>query len=121
VSNWIYFGCGKSGTTGHYLLDRYGHSIRMDHPLYRRIDKFDGAFAPLSRVPYIASMTRLGGLGVSALSWWDNSVDTRPGSNSIVYIPSLTTPPDRALEAAKQVMPWVFDRLPRALALMGDA
>lgn len=110
----MYFGCGREA--GHYLWDQYGHKITYG-PTPRRLN-LDGVLAPQPEKDlYVASFSRLGGWGLSALSWWDRSVDRRPASNSIIYAPSLTITPEEMLAASKDAFPWVFARLPQELVL----
>lgn len=113
MSKWIYFGCHNS-RPGHYMFEQGMlpvHDSRL--PRY-----FDGQLAPQdSREPYIAAVSRLEGWGMTALSFWDNSVDKRPGSNSIIFAPSLTISPDDLLSEAQRRFPQVFARLPTGVKL----
>ena len=107
---WRYFGCHRD--SGHY---RFGPQMqRAEHSnVARDLTMFDGALAPRGhRRPQLAALTRLGGLGISALSWWDHSVDGRPGSNSIVFAPSLTARAATILLGAQRWFPSVFERQP---------
>jgi hypothetical protein len=56
-------------------------------------------------------------LSYCALSWWDQSGDARPGSNSTVFAPGLDWEPDVLLRRAAVILPWVFLRLPQELVL----
>lgn len=116
MSRWLYFGC--NGGAGHYLFEqgmfRANESIRQCN--------FDGLLAPQdSKLPYVAAVSRLGGWGMTALSFWDYSVDKRGGSNSIIFAPSLTISPDDLLIEAQRRFPQVFARLPAAVTLMQSA
>lgn len=116
MGKWLYFGCHNG--PGHYLWVE-GMISTHAHGLPRN---FDGLLAPQNtRKPYIASVSRLEGWGMSALSFWDYSVDSRPGSNSIIFAPSLTITPEEFLSEAKRRFPQVFARIPGDVVLMGDA
>lgn len=116
MRGWLYFGCGNGSEAGHYLFgqdgrERYGSAF----------DKFDGLLAPMpERELYVAALSRLGCLQVSALSWWDRSVDSRPGSNSIIFAPTLTLSAAEIIEGGQARFPWVFARLPRPISLTGN-
>lgn len=49
--------------------------------------------------------------GWTALSFWDQSVDSRPGSSSTVAFDALLTP-EEALAAAREAFPPIFARFP---------
>lgn len=119
MKDWFYFGCNRD--TGHYLHDRHRYRVSASHGLAHRLNKFDGSLPPLGQGLYVASVTHLGGLGMTALAWWDQSVDTRPGSNSIIFAPVESIQGEDLLHYAEKMMPWVFARLPRPLVLMGAA
>lgn len=116
---WYYFGCGDQ--SGHYLFGqnrwrppRYGD----DAPPERLHGGFDGSLAPHpERELYVAAVSRLGGINMTALAWWDRSVDKRPASNSIIFAPGLTIEPEVMLAEAQRRFPWVFSRLPRPVRL----
>ena len=72
--SWRYFGC--YGQVGHHHYEPGMHSV-YDH----RFPSFDGALCPLDRKPYVAALSRLGGIRYSTLAFWDLTVDSRPGSN----------------------------------------
>ena len=114
---WFYFGCG--GGAGHYLFNALGSKVYADGRLRRLRDHFDGTLPPQPEAElYVASFSRLGGWNMSALSWWDRSVDKRPGSNSTVFAPGLVIDPRAMLDLAHARFPWVFNRLPRPLSLL---
>ncbi len=121
---WYYFGC-RQGNDGHYLCSEGGHGAHGRHnSIERALGNFDGSLAPYpesSDLLYKAAVTRLGGLGYTALAWWDRSQDSRGASNSIVFAPSLTIEPADMLDAAYGKFPWVFARLPKPLHLFVPA
>lgn len=111
----IYFGC--HGGPGHYtwgpgmrrLVQRYGS---------RDFTRFDGMLpSQTDTTPYVATLSRLGGWGMSALAFWDYSVDSRGGCNSVFFLESLTVTPGDFLEQAQAKFPEVFRRLPRPLQI----
>jgi len=103
-----YFGCGNEA--GHYLHPRLPREIG------RLFENLDGKLCPpRSDGLYNIAVNRLGGLDVLALAWWDQSVDKREGSNSIVFYPGCLTPRDVALKEFVRVFPWAFKRIPKPL------
>lgn len=115
--DWMYFGCRSSGGAGHYLSSPRGDAPRQ----WDRLNTFDGKLAPQpERELYLAALSRLGGWNLSALSWWDRSVDRRGQSNSIIFAPSLDIAPDTMLAEAQRIFPWVFARLPQQVRLQHE-
>lgn len=117
---WYYFGCGRG--PGHYLFDERMNQVRGDYssPPRRLAERFDGLLPPQPERTedlYKAALSRLGGYGYSALSWWDRSEDKRGGCNSTIFAPSLIIEPLDLLEEAQRRFPWVFTRLPQQLEL----
>lgn len=122
---WFYFGCDEYA--GHYLFDEHrrkaqGYGPREQRALRDALGHMDGVLPPLAtddyRAPlYVASFSVLGGLRYCALSWWDQSVDSRPGSNSTVFAPGIDWEPTELLTTAMEKMAWVFSRLPKELVL----
>lgn len=116
MDQWLYFGCHREA--GHYvfsegmrqLVRRYGS---------RDLSRLDGML-PLQTdtAPYIATVSRLEGWGLTALAFWDYSVDKRGGCNSVVFAPSLTITPDDLLTEAQARFPQVFGRLPQPVRLL---
>lgn len=103
---WFYFGC--HGEAGHYLfmpgmLHVYNHALSL---------RFDGSLCRKETTPFIAALSRLGGLGYSALAFWDYSVDSRPGSNSIFFAPSLTASAETIVIGSQKYFPQVWRRIP---------
>jgi hypothetical protein len=110
VDQWLYFGCYRQ--PGHYLF-REGMVPTYDRRL-DRLTHLDGKLPPQgSDAPYVASISRLGGWGLTALAFWDYSVDGRGGCNSVVFAPSLTISPEELLAEAQARFPQVFGRLPQ--------
>lgn len=112
-AGWFYIGCGHEA--GHYCFDHTGQKV-WDSEI--RWSHYDGMLPPQpERERYVASFSRLGGWGKAALSWWDGSVDKRPGSNSTILCPVITKTPAEVYAEAQVVFPWVFERLPQTLTL----
>jgi len=120
---WLYFGCGLM-QPGHYLFYP-SRGLAKIGELGRVLSRFDGQLAPLrvgAGAPrYQATFSSLGAFGLVALAWWDNSVDTRPGSNSIVFAPNIGESPEQVLIDAEKRFPWVFERLPQPVTLFGGS
>lgn len=121
-AKWRYFGCGNE--SGHYLFDPHRGRFWPQHgTIDKRLGNMDGILPPFpepGKLDYRASFNRLGGLGYSALSWWDRTVDKRSASNSTLFAPSLTITAEEMLAEGPRWFPWVFKRLPQPLILIGD-
>lgn len=118
MDQWLYFGCHRE--PGHYVFTEGMRSFRGHHGSWpRSINRFDAILPPQTdTAPYIATVSRLEGWGVSALAFWDYSVDKRGGCNSVVFAPSLTITPDDLLTEAQARFPQVFGRLPQPVRLL---
>ena len=79
----------------------------------RKLLGFDGLLPPQNRnAGYVATVSRLGAWGVTALAFWDYTIDSRSGSNSVFYAPSLTITPEDLMAQARALFPEVWARLP---------
>jgi hypothetical protein len=109
ITNWLYFGCYRR--PGHYL---FKPGMREPYsPELRKLLNFDGILPPQDNsTGYVATVSRLEAWGVTALAFWDYTVDSRGGSNSVFYAPSLTITPDEMIEQARAQFPEVWARLP---------
>lgn len=119
MNQWLYFGCHQ--VAGHYV---FTEGMRSYRPRYssgeRELSRFDGVLPPQdSAEPYLATVSRLEGWGLTALAFWDYSADKRGGSNSVVFAPSLTITPEDLLAEAQARFPQVFGRLPVPVRLTG--
>lgn len=116
---WFYYGAGEPETntaSAHGFYDEAMRRVRGSGLPSR----FDGLLAPQPERAdelYTVAISRLGGLRMTAASWWDRSRDARPGSNSIIFAPGLIIEPTALLDGARERFPWVFARLPRPLIL----
>ena len=120
MDKWLYFGCHREA--GHYV---FTEGMRSYRPPYgsgeRDFSRFDGMLTPQGSLePYIAAVTRLEGWGMTALAFWDYSVDKRGGCNSVVFAPSLTISPEDLLAQAQARFPEVFGRFPQAVRLLSS-
>lgn len=116
MNKWFYFGCHRE--PGHYLF-REGMFRHYYDETTKKLERFDGMLAPQNtKDPYIATISRLGGWGFTALSFWDYSVDNRGGCNSIIFAPSLSIHHDDLLSEAEKRFPEVFNRLPYPVRLL---
>lgn len=102
-SKCLYFGCVDE--VGHYLFGIHGKSHGN---AYSWISKRDGMLAPVfCREAGKALLHHYDGFTI--IAFWDYSVDTRPGSNSMFIIPG-TKDFYGALEIANRYFPQVFKR-----------
>ena len=118
VPAWLYFGCDQQ--PGHRVfgegMNVYSH---LHNSYLRQLMCFDRKLPPQDdRTPYIATVSRLEDWGLTALAFWDYSVDKRGGSNSVVFAPSLEIGPEELLVEAQARFPEVFERLPQKVQLM---
>lgn len=115
---WCYFGCGSDA--GHYIFPEGSFATHgYGRPLFEKMNSFDGKLAPLpERELYLAAFNVIGSIGYSALSWWDRSVDKRPGSNSTIFSPSFDISADDLLIEGERRFPWVFARLPQRVQIV---
>jgi hypothetical protein len=110
ILDWYYFGCHKQ--PGHDLF-LPGMAHPSNYNLRQKLCQFDGVLCPRwTREQGAAVISRLPGIGASALSFWDYTVDRRPGSNSNFFAPSPDIAEDEFLFKAKQLFPEVWERVP---------
>lgn len=115
------FYCGCHGDSGHYLWtedEATSHSFWKLQPWGKGID---GDLQPFARNGYVvpngaARFTQEHGW--SALSWWDNSIDTRPGSHSTFVVEGAYSA-EEVLAMARVRFPWVFSRFQYEIVLGG--
>lgn len=106
----FYFGC--LGDVGHYLWDHMSMSTRLvptDFPCDWH--ELDGRFLTVPKsVPGIEGYGSLVHLNAwTILSFWDRSVDTRPGSLSVFVIHGTLTF-DEAVASAQEWFPRIWQR-----------
>jgi hypothetical protein len=111
ISEWLYFGCYRQA--GHFLFLPGMRSA--PYAIGQIFGHFDGVLCPRPEMavgPYRAALSRFGGLGYSALSFWDYTVDKRGQSNSNFFVPDLFISAVDLLRDAKTIFPHVWSRLP---------
>lgn len=118
MTEWLYFGCHR--VPGHYVFkEGMRRHCRPYGSGMRDLERFDGMLPPQGdSTAYLATVSRLEGWGLTALAFWDYSVDKRGGCNSVVFAPSLTITPDELFIEAQKRFPQVFDRLPQPVRLL---
>ena len=120
MEKWFYFGCHRQ--SGHYVFTEGMRSYYAPHGSGERsLNRFDGLLPPQKdSTPYTATVSRLEGCGLTALAFWDYSVDKRGGSNSVVFAPSLAIEQNELLTEAQRRFPEVFGRLPQPVRLLSN-
>lgn len=113
LKSWYYFGCRQR--SGHYLFDARGKS-----PFLPDLTFLDGLLCPPDKTLYRGLVTRIPKLGYTSLAWWDQTVDKRPGSNSIIFSPSLTCSISTIERGLDMYFGWVRKRLPEPLIISDD-
>jgi hypothetical protein len=111
------FYCGCHGDTGHYVWSEDGwrsYKLWKEQPWGNAID--GGLQPPKWRDNGMTRFTQKHGW--SALSWWDNSIDTRPGSHS-TFVVEGTHSAEEVLAMARNRFPWVFSRFKYEIVLGG--
>ncbi len=108
----LYFGCIKDA--GHYLWETqnsriYSFNIKIPGLNKRVLEHLDSVFTPPDWKPgYLISIVP----PVMIVSWWDNSVDKRPGSNS-AFIGYGYKSAEQILDDAVKLFPSVMSRQER--------
>ncbi len=101
---FYYFGCEHS--PGHFLQSASGKK------LYDPVDpwgwKIDGGLCPPGR-QFEGTVALHHKDGWTAIAFWDRSVDSRGGSNS-VFMADQILPYDQMIEAAKAKFPAIWSR-----------
>lgn len=110
----FYYGCHRD--LGHYMWHENGEEVpwRRATLLQPWAERIDGGLCPGSVVNGVARFTQEHGW--SALSWWDNSIDSRPGSHSTFIVQGVHTAAV-ILRMARERFPWVFSRFSYAVVL----
>jgi len=108
------FYCGCLAEPGHYLWRENQHKVS-----WKETDTIqpwghwiDGGLTPLQegRAAVANGVARLmHAHGWTSLSWWDNSIDSRPGSHS-TFVVAGTWSAEEMCSMARARFPWVFER-----------
>lgn len=120
---WLYFGCYKARSPGHYLHDHRMQSISPQNRissyapkfLQRGLEKFDGVLLPEtdSHPPYTVYLTVFEHMNYTAFAFWDFTGDSRGGSNSVFWCPTIDMSAQELWEEIKRAFPkWHTDRFP---------
>lgn len=82
----LYFGC--LGQVGHYVWqsDSPPEWLDKNEPLHRVIEAMDGALPPQWGEPVEGEIAFHDILDFTVVAWWDNSIDSRPKSNSAFWV-----------------------------------
>lgn len=101
----LYFGC--LGDTGHFVSDREGNRVwKSPHSEFLR--HRDGNLAPKNTTEQGKAIV-YHEKEFTVVAFWDYSVDTRPGSNSMFLLPAHLSG-EEALKLAKGFFPHIFRR-----------
>lgn len=104
-----YFGCIAGHKPGHYLIDCHGRIV-ADPPHGLEPDKLDQKFAPQPRAELMRGRFKLTQiLGWTFMGFWDNTGDTRPGSNSL-FIMRGHMNAEQTMAAAASLFPGIWQR-----------
>jgi hypothetical protein len=99
----FYFGC--IGDVGHFVWNIHGQRVANTSPWG---DEVDGGLCPAGKqVEGAASLHHEDGW--TALAFWDRSVDSRPGSNSVFLIEGEYDF-ESAVEVAREAFPQIWQR-----------
>lgn len=113
----LYFGCRSD--LGHHLRHAQDGRLLL-HGQERWIISLDGSLPPRGKIQVegLATLTYLH--GYSILAFWDRSVNTRPGSNSIFLIPGELSF-DQTVVMARTTFPMVWERFKFEVVQYGKA
>ena len=115
MSEAVYFGC--LGHPGHFFYLPWGQGTHHDRiiGLPWAEGEIDGALCPGWKGPYVSGRQIEGEAklhhrdGWTALAFWDRSVDSRPGCNSVFFFHAVFSF-EQALAEAKKIFPQIFAR-----------
>lgn len=106
MTRMFYFGC--VGDVGHYLWDENLRQLRWSDSLPWRIQEVDGVMPP--QETYQQGLARMLYKGCwTAMAFWDRTVDTRPGGNS-VFLADGTFTFDEMVQLAIRTFPSIMRR-----------
>lgn len=108
-----YFGCRRIGEAGHFLYDETNRPVRgrdLERDGLPAIfeNALDGVYAPVGPQIEGRALRHLVH-GRTIIAFWDRSVDSRPGSNSVFVLSGELTF-DEAWAEAQRRFPWVVQR-----------
>jgi hypothetical protein len=85
---WMYFGC-TSGP-GHRLQTAGGRTPDFPFEIRKHFEYMDAKLCWKETTEGVVKLTRLNNVGYSAMAFWDYSIDSRGGSNSIFFAPNTS-------------------------------
>lgn len=82
----FYFGC--LGQIGHHVWQNSSPPQRLgrNDPLHKIIEAMDGVLPPQWGKPVQGEVVHHDIFNFAVVAWWDNSVDSRPKSNSAFWV-----------------------------------
>ncbi len=114
----LYFGCANDDV-GHYVQDMNGRRegrLRSTNPNAHFLINHDGQLTPKdSYKPYQAILHHFPQFSV--LAFWDNTVDSRPGSNSMFLLPPGISEQE-ALNMSAQSFPHIWQRFKTPISVI---
>lgn len=110
---------------GHYLFAPYMRSPGRAEG-HRQMNFLDGQLAPegTGQKQFEAKFWRLSGFAFkdySAFSWWDRTVDSRSGSNSIIYVPGHIVDQITMVSLARKYFPQIDAKISKLTLIPGFA
>lgn len=108
----LYYGCSNNNT-GHYVFTAEGGNIySLSHSEKTNNSNFlasnDAKLTPIDSYKQGRAIFHIYPT-FTILAFWDNSVDSRPGSNSMFMLPPGTTSAN-AIDTARKIFSSVFQR-----------
>lgn len=116
-----YFGCHQ--TAGHYLFGP-GMNWKCNSDRHRDMSYLDAKLAPkgTNQKQFEAKFWRLKDYSFgdySAFSWWDRTVDSRMGSNSIIFVPGHIVDQITMVGLAKKYFPNFEEKISKLTLIPG--
>ncbi len=115
---YLYFGCVNR--PGHYVHDQNLQSVQQSFRqrwpnLLQKVEQFDGSLLPETDLhpPYTVYLTVFEGIKYTAFAFWDFTGDTRGGSNSCFWCPTLSgSAEDLWIEIQRRFPKTLIERFP---------
>src|SRR6516165_12509479 len=101
---WWYYGCDQRPEQHLWTPER----VIVTDPQLVKLGQLSPLLAPqCASTPYVGVITKLRGWGITALSFWDYSVDRRAGSSSSFFVNDVDIPTKDFLVEVPTKFPWV--------------